>query len=364
MGRAYTAPQTKYKYILLRVALAVCSVWLLHALLKRSSNYGGSEGGWRAGSGGEDASAADDGATYGGWGFASLGSTSSKRPLQQHEMCSWETSLESSSFDKVVEKDGWPTMYEQLVAERQPITPVLCPVCGTSQQSIKFGGLNVREEGRCLHCSSFNRVRQIAEVTLPEVWRITGRNFRSLNELALSELAIYNTQCAGVLHNILQPATGYVCSEFVSAELEPGSVLRNVRHEDLQRTSFPDNTFDIVISSEMMSRVASPYQAMYEIRRILKPGGSHIFTVPFSPSDYHDQIRAKVEEGRLVHYMEPPIYTGDRLHPKGVLLFTIFGQEMVDKTCMLGYNVTTHHLHHGAHGIIGNNAWVFVATKP
>ncbi len=48
-------------------------------------------------------------------------------------------------------------------------------------------------------------------------------------------------------------------------------------------------------------------------------------------SDYHDNIRASVEEGRLVHHEEPPIYTGDRLHPKGVLLFTIFGKEMVDK---------------------------------
>lgn len=31
---------------------------------------------------------------------------------------------------------------------------------------------------------------------------------------------------------------------------------------------------------------------------------------------------------------------------------------------MLGYNVTAHHLHNGAHGIIGNNAWVFITTKP
>jgi len=71
--------------------------------------------------------------------------------------------------------------------------------------------IRCREEGRCPHCSSFNRLRQIAEAALPEVWRMTGRNFRSLKELALSELAIYNTQCAGVLHNVLQAAPGYVC---------------------------------------------------------------------------------------------------------------------------------------------------------
>jgi hypothetical protein len=70
-----------------------------------------------------------------------------------------------------------------------------------------------------------------------------------------------------------------------------------------------------------------------------------------------------VEDGRLVHHIEPPIYTGDRLHPKGVLLFTIFGRESVDKACMMGFNVTALRIHHGAHGIIGNNAWVFVTTK-
>ncbi|KAL4423861.1 hypothetical protein ABPG75_001162 [Micractinium tetrahymenae] len=356
MGRAYTPPHSKLG-LLLRCGALLAGVWLLLTLAARS-------GAWPGGSGGAAENEADDLASYGGWGFATLGSSGTRRQLQPHEMCSWETALESSMFDRVVDKEGWPTKFEQLVSESQPIAPVFCPVCGAAQQSIKFSGMNVREEGRCPRCSGFNRLRQIAEAALPEVWRMTGRNFRSLNELALSDLSIYHTQCSGVLHNMLSSAMGYVCSEFVSAELAPGTVVRGVRHEDLQRTSFADNTFDLVISSEMMSRVASPYQAHYEVKRILKPGGSHVFTVPFSPSDYHDDIRASVEEGRLVHHVEPPIYTGDSLHPKGVLLFTIFGKEMVDKVCMLGYNVTAHHLHHGAHGIIGNNAWVFITTKP
>lgn len=80
--------------------------------------------------------------------------------------------------------------------------------------------------------------------------------------------------------------------------------------------------------------------------------------------DLHDQVRASVEDGRLVHHVKPPIYAGDPLHQKGDLIFTIFGQEMVDKMCLLGFNVTAHRLHNGAHGILGNNAWVFVATKP
>lgn len=32
-----------------------------------------------------------------------------------------------------------------------------------------------------------------------------------------------------------------------------------------------------------MSRIPRPYQGFHELRRILRPGGAHVFTVPFSP---------------------------------------------------------------------------------
>ena len=106
------------------------------------------------------------------------------------------------------------------------------------------------------------------------------------------------------------------CSEFISAELRPGEVVKNTRHEDLQRTTFQDESFDLVISSEVgqglggwtrrhcatpstraghpahepcprhmqnLARVPSPYQALHELRRIMRPGAAHVFTVPFSP---------------------------------------------------------------------------------
>lgn len=81
-------------------------------------------------------------------------------------------------------------------------------------------------------------------------------------------------------------------------------------------------------------------------------------------SDYHDQVRAAVEDGKLSLKMQPPIYAPTPRHPDGVLLFTIFGREAADKLCMLGFNATVHHLHVGLRGIIGDNAWVFAAVKP
>jgi len=54
------------------------------------------------------------------------------------------TPPQSSTFDKVIEKEGWPTKYEQMVAESRAIKPVFCPICGASKQAVKFGGQNVR----------------------------------------------------------------------------------------------------------------------------------------------------------------------------------------------------------------------------
>lgn len=41
------------------------------------------------------------------------------------------------------------------------------------------------------------------------------------------------------------------CSEFISTDVPVGSIAQGVRHEDLQGTSFEDNSFDIVISGEV-----------------------------------------------------------------------------------------------------------------
>lgn len=43
-----------------------------------------------------------------------------------------------------------------------PLLPLWCPLCG-------------REGGKCSECDSFNRMRQLAAVILPEASRIYGR---------------------------------------------------------------------------------------------------------------------------------------------------------------------------------------------
>jgi hypothetical protein len=57
------------------------------------------------------------------------------------------------------------------------------------------------------------------------------------------------------------------------------------------------------------------------------------------------------------------MYHGDPIRPEGILVFTLFGHEMVDKLCSMGFAVKIHRLHAPSFGILGHGAIVFEATK-
>lgn len=140
----------------------------------------------------------EEGGTYGALWLAGAGG-SSRRPLHPNEMCGWETALEASNiplvfacscvpaspsnvgprrhlhreavacittnrwdwrsppsipmplqsvtYDRAVEKDGWPTHYEHMISESRPLQHVFCPVCGARDQVIHFPNQNLRWAG-------------------------------------------------------------------------------------------------------------------------------------------------------------------------------------------------------------------------
>jgi SAM-dependent methyltransferase len=233
-----------------------------------------------------------------------------------------------------------------------------CPVCGT--RDVLFCGLtaNLRETGACSQCGASNRQRQMALALR------TGLGIAPVGRLALPNgFRLYSAEANGPLHTVLADSPGYICSEYWDDTQTPGASANGVRHEDLQRLSFADNTFDIVLTSDVLEHVDDAYQAHSEILRVLRPGGRHIFTVPFS-GDAHDDVRARRVDGRI-EYLAEPMYHGDPMRPdQGVLVWRVFGAEMLTRLRAMGFMTTEMHLHEPAHGIIGDNALVFVASKP
>ncbi len=246
------------------------------------------------------------------------------------------------------------------IAKISHALPIHCTICG-SLTIARVTNDNFRENVYCLACHSFNRQRQLALVFLNA---IANRRIKTLKEItAIDYLSLFNTETGGVLHNFLSQMKGYVCSEYFGSEYASGEYIDNRMHQDLMSLSFPDNQFDIVITTDVMEHVKDPYIAQKEIYRILKPGGRHIFTVPFYQTEILDETRAaQNQNGETVYNMEP-IYHVDPLRQEGILVYNIFSIEMLVKLSKIGFRTNMHHLYRPTNGIIGPNALVFESIK-
>jgi ubiquinone/menaquinone biosynthesis C-methylase UbiE len=138
--------------------------------------------------------------------------------------------------------------------------------------------------------------------------------------------------------------------------------VNGFRHEDLTKLSFPSETFDIIISSEVFEHIPKPYLTHEEVFRVLKPGGRHIFTVPFHQTRFLDEILAVPGE-REPEFLKPPIYHLDPLRSEGVLVYTIFSVQMLSKLEDIGFRTHMYLLYHPTLGILGANGLVFEAIK-
>jgi SAM-dependent methyltransferase len=237
-----------------------------------------------------------------------------------------------------------------------------CPVCGGIALATGFSE-NLRETGRCRGCGSTNRNRQMALVACRAAGELTGAPVRDLAALRATALAVYNTEAQGALHDHLAAMPGYRCSEYLGPGHEPGEVVGGTVHEDLVDLSYADATLDLVLSSDVLEHVPDPYRAHREIQRVLRRGGRHVFTVPFHQHAHLDDVRARTGENGAPELLADAIYHDDPVRPDGVLVYTIFGLEMLVRLAELGFDTRLYRLWEPWHGIVGPNALVFEAVK-
>ncbi len=244
--------------------------------------------------------------------------------------------------------------------------PFNCSVCGANNvYSDAWDVMNFRESGQCPVCGANNRLMQLA-IVLDAYWkRQHGYSIfdHSAGGNGRTKLKIYHTQCSGPLHERLKRLDGYACSEYYDSVAKSGVYVNGILHEDLQSTSFPKATFDFILSTEVFEHIPDPYKAHREVFRILKRGGYHIFTVPFLEDSEKDVVYAHVDHAGEIVYDKDPSYHLDPIRPKGVLVYTLFGKEMMKKLCDIGFGVEYLRLRRPDHGILGNNGYVFAMQK-
>lgn len=111
---------------------------------------------------------------------------------------------------------------------------------------------------------------------------------------------------------------------------------QGLRNEDATRLTFQSESFDLVLSFEVLEHIPDYMAALREARRILRRDGRFYFTAPFNPGAHDHLIRAKVENGQIVHVMEPE-WHGDPVTGEGILCFQHFGWAVLDELRTCGF---------------------------
>ncbi len=160
----------------------------------------------------------------------------------------------------------------------------------------------LRDHYRCGQCQSIPKERALMlclELYFPH-WR----------DLKIHESSPVWT---GASRKIRDGCKDYLPSMYYP-EIKCGEIKAGFRCENLEKLTFPDETFDLHITSDVFEHVFYPGKAFQEIARTLKPGGAHVFTVPLVRRNKATRIRAvRDEQLNGVRHLENQDYHGEHL---------------------------------------------------
>ncbi|MEO7270596.1 MAG: class I SAM-dependent methyltransferase [Vicinamibacterales bacterium] len=123
------------------------------------------------------------------------------------------------------------------------------------------------------------------------------------------------------------------CPRYVSSYCYPGVPLGTIhdgfRCEDVERLTFPDASFDLVVTQEVFEHVFDYRRGYQEVMRVLRPGGAHVFTTPKYWHLRRSEDCAIRRDGQIVHLREPE-YHGNPIDEGGSLVTVHYGDDLPD----------------------------------
>ena len=197
----------------------------------------------------------------------------------------------------------------------------------------KFPEVNWRERVLCPVTKLNNRMRFSAAIV-----DFLGQ--------ALSTDALYIMEQTTRLYRYLKERhPNLIGSEFVDSSLQSGSLLdTGVLHQDATKLSFADDSFQAVMSFDVLEHIPNYHKALSEAWRVLRPGGRFIFSAPFINAE-QTLIRASINaDGSVEHHCEPE-YHGDPMSSEGVLCYQHFGWDILKALTDTGFR--------DAYGVVG-----------
>jgi SAM-dependent methyltransferase len=212
---------------------------------------------------------------------------------------------------------------------------------------------NWRESLVCWRCRLNNRTRAAVHL------------FEEVLRPGLDDTIYVTEQCSRLykwLHRHYPRVTG---SEYLGDSAKPGtSNKQGIRNESVTGLSFPDGSFNHILSFDVFEHVPDYRVALAECLRCLKPGGTLLFSVPFRRDRAENLERARVHENGHIEHMLPAEYHGDPMNSAGCLCFWHFGWALLDEMREAGFARASACMYWSAElGYLGGEQIAFVGFK-
>lgn len=268
---------------------------------------------------------------------------------------------------------------QQAMAQSAPPVPAVfngwkhiageCNICGQQTRFFYQDPALYRESLTCEHCRSTSRYRSVARGLLDAIKAVAGIEAPSLSQLPRSgvntRIRLYDTQPPFHYEPCAYPIPEYLglCDwiELHLSSFKPDLPLgtrlsQTIANQNLERLTYPDAYFDIVITSDVMEHVRLDGLAHGEIARVLKPGGIYLFTVPHNWEWERNLIRVRVDDpGRPetdVPILEPEYHGDANGDGAGVLAFRAYGRELGKQLAAAGLDLAYDKTDRPAQGIV------------
>jgi len=239
-----------------------------------------------------------------------------------------------------------------------------CGACGCparfSFESRQDGAIDLREEMVCEHCD-LNARHRVSLGLLGELRPDTQAT------------RIYATEQASPafrwLHRHYPELVG---SEYFTddQELRLKNYLHELlgndarlRFEDATNLSFEDESFEALVSSDILEHIPDFQTALHNFYRVLVPGGDLVLTVPFRDANQESLLRAEIDASGEIRHLVEPEYHGDPVSPDGVLAFHSFGWDLLDALRECGFESAQWCLPWQPSQAIFSGLWILHARK-
>lgn len=226
-----------------------------------------------------------------------------------------------------------------------------CPCC---EQSVTFRSESswLRDYFICDNCGSIPRERALI-VVLEKYYP----NWKDLN---IHESSPGNR---GASVKLKKNVKKYIASQYFPT-MPFGSNVKGWLNQNLEEQTFQDESFDIVITQDVMEHVYNPEKAFTEIARTLKKGGSHIFTVPIVNKHKKSEVWATKGNDGAPIFTNTPEWHGNVVDEKGSPVTMHWGFDIVkfieEKT---GLQTIIEHIDNLDYGIRSELIEVLVSRK-